>query len=331
VPLLATRSVAGENPCTPHSRVNWQVIAVNSNATFTRTLLALVAVLPTLAPEPAAAEDESIGPVIWMPAMNVFRRYATEDPSALFAFYSDVLGHERLTAYDVGGGTSVMRIRAGASELKFTREVSDQSYARGGIDNATGLRLWTFFYADSSALLERFAAHGLPAPVFEAIGDTGRLSAVVSDPEGELVQLIVTGDARETLYDEIEIGLTVSDLEASRSFYRDFVGLEELAPVYDPVFDTMKYPFRNGATTIALRRFGNDLPADTGTGGIQYVVSDIELVDRLAQERGVAIKQPLSGLPGFALRTIWIGDPDGITNYFAQTGASGGPSSGQAN
>lgn len=267
-----------------------------------------------------AQEEESVGPVMAMPAMNVFRRYAAEDPEPIFRFYSDVLGHERLTEYDVGGATGVMRIRAGASELKFTGENNEQ-YQPGGVDNATGLRLWTFFYSDRAAVAKRFTDNGLEAPEFEPIGD-GRLSAVVADPEGELVQLIVTGDPAGTRYDEIEIGLTVSDLAASRAFYRDFVGLEELEPVYDPVFETMKYPYRHGATTIALRHFGDNLPADTGTGGIQYVVSDVELVDRLARERGLEIKQPLSELRGFALRTIWLGDPDGITNYFAQTGQS---------
>jgi catechol 2,3-dioxygenase-like lactoylglutathione lyase family enzyme len=254
--------------------------------------------------------------------MNVFRRYAAEDPAELFDFYSDVLGHERLSAYDVGGSTSVMRIRAGASELKFTGRTDTETYLPGGVKNATGLRLWTFFYADRQSISTRFADRGLAVPEFEPIGDTGRLSAILRDPEGQLVQLIITGDPAGTVYDEIEVGLTVSDLEASLAFYRDFVGLEQLEPEFDPVFGTMKYPLRNGATTIALRHFGSDLPADTGSAGIQYVVSDVDRVDRLARQQSVRIKQPLSGIPGFALRTIWLGDPDGITNYFAQTGRS---------
>jgi hypothetical protein len=80
------------------------------------------------------------------------------------------------------------------------------------------------------------------------------------------------------------------------------------------------YPFRNGTTTVELRHFGGDLPADTGSGGIQYVVSDVEAVNALAMERAVTIDQPLSTLAGFSLRTVWLDDPDGITNYFAQTG-----------
>jgi hypothetical protein len=70
---------------------------------------------------------------------------------------------------------------------------------------------------------------------------------------------------------------------------------------------------------VSLRSFGGDLPADTGTGGIQYVVSNVDLVDELAKERRMSIDQPLSTLGGFQLRTIWLDDPDGITNYFAET------------
>jgi catechol 2,3-dioxygenase-like lactoylglutathione lyase family enzyme len=273
-----------------------------------------------------AEAQESAGPVLSQPGMNVFRRFAAEDPIPLFDFYAKVLGHESLTTYDVGGGTGVSTFRAGSgpSQLKFTGETGDRAYQPGGIDNATGIRLWTFYYSDQAALTKRFTDNGYPAPEFVSMGDSGKLSAIVTDPEGELVQLVITGDAAGTTYNEIEVGLTVSDLEKSRAFYREFVGLEELDPVYDPIFKTMKYPYRHGTTTISLRHFGSDLPADTGTGGIQYVVSDVEFVDRLAKERGVVIDQPLSTLQGFSLRTVWLDDPDGITNYFAQTGAAGG-------
>jgi len=294
-----------------------------AGAVFRGLTLGLVLISGSLAGLTAKAEGESVGPVIRQPSMNVFRRFATDDPVPLFDYYSKVLGHESLTTYDVGGGTGVSTFRAGdgASQLKFTGRTPGREYQPGGIDNATGIRLWTFYYSDQQALSERFVEHGLPAPEFAPMGDSGQLSAIVQDPEGQLVQLIITGDPKGTTYNEIEVGLTVSDLDASRAFYRDFVGLEELEPVYDPVFETMKYPYRHGTTTISLRHFGDDLPADTGTGGIQYVVSDVEYVDKLAREQSIVIDQPLSTLAGFGLRTIWLDDPDGITNYFAQTGA----------
>jgi len=286
-------------------------------------VLAIGLTLGTLSLDAAAqARPESVGPVMSMPGMNVFRRFAAEDPQALFTFYTEVLGHTALQRFAVGGATGVSTFQAGAgpSQLKFTGRTADRQYQPAGIDNATGIRLWTFFYSDREALTARFAEHGLAAPEFVPIGDSRQQSAIVTDPEGQLVQLIITGDPVGTTYSEIEVGLTVSDLERSRAFYREFVGLEELEPVYDPIFKTTKYPYRHGSTTIALRHFGDDLPADTGTGGIQYVVSDVELVDRLAKERNIVIDQPLGELQGFALRTIWLDDPDGITNYFAQTG-----------
>ena len=38
--------------------------------------------------------------------------------------------------------------------------------------------------------------------------------------------------------------------------------------------------------------------------------------------RDVSVDQPLSELRGFTVRTIWLDDPDGITNYFAETDQS---------
>jgi catechol 2,3-dioxygenase-like lactoylglutathione lyase family enzyme len=216
----------------------------------------------------------------------------------------------------VGAGNGVARFQAGASELKLTGKVASRQYVPGGVRDATGVRLLTFFFPDETALAERFVAHGHAAPVFVSHED-GRRSALVADPDGQPVELVIVPNA--ATYDEIEIGLTVSDVESSRAFYRAFVGLEELAPAYDPVFDTTKYSYRHGSTIVSLRSFGTELPADTGSGGIQYVVSNVDVVAALASERNVAVDQPLSTLGGFQLRTIWLEDPDGITNYFAET------------
>ena len=284
-----------------------------------------IALLSVTAIQSAAAEEtaavESAGPLLWQPSMNVFRRFAVE-PEEMFKFYGGALGLEQLQTFDVGGGTNVARFRAGRSEVKLTNRVPDRTYEPGAVDAATGLRLLTFFFPEQEAVVERFIEHGYAAPEFEPIEGTERLSAMVSDPDGHAVELIIAPNASDELYDTIEVGLTVSDLERSRAFYREFVGLEELPAVEDPRFDTLKYSYRHGTTLISLRSFERDLPADTGTGGIQYVVTDVEPIDRLAKERGVTIDQPLSGLPGFNLRTIWLDDPDGITNYFAQTGPS---------
>ncbi|MBN1241056.1 MAG: VOC family protein [Gammaproteobacteria bacterium] len=268
-----------------------------------------------------STDEGSVGHLLWQPSMNVFRRYAV-DAEQMFEFYGGVLGLEQLQSFDVGGTTGVHRFRAGNSEVKLTGRVDGREYVPGGVRDATGLRLLTFFYPDKAPLIERFRAHGLAEPQFEALPGGEREVALVEDPDGHAVELVVAPNAPAELYDSIEIGLTVEDIEESREFYREFVGLEELPPVDDPVHDTTKYPYRHGTTTVSLRSFDAELPADTGTGGIQYVVTDAAFVDRLAKERGVPIDQPLSTLRGFDLRTIWLDDPDGITNYFAETGQS---------
>jgi catechol 2,3-dioxygenase-like lactoylglutathione lyase family enzyme len=262
-----------------------------------------------------ADDSASVRAVLWQPSMNVFRRFEVA-PEQMFEFYGEVLGFEQLDTLNVGAGNGVARFQAGASELKLTGKVASRQYVPGGVSDATGVRLLTFFFPDETALAERFVAHGLAAPVFESHED-GRRSALVADPDGQPVELVIVPNA--ATYDEIEIGLTVSDVGSSRAFYREFVGLEELAPAYDPMFDTTKYSYRHGSTIVSLRSFGTELPADTGSGGIQYVVSNVDVVAALASERNVAVDQPLSTLGGFQLRTIWLEDPDGITNYFAET------------
>ncbi len=274
-----------------------------------------------IAQPPAPAADATTAGVLWQPSMNVFRRFEVS-AERMYEFYGGVLGFKQLSTLNVGNGAGVARFQAGAQELKLTRRVGNRSYESGGGRAATGLRLLTFFFAAEPELKARFVEHGLPVPEFKDHRGDGRRSALVQDPDGQDVELVVAAGATAEQLASIEVGLTVADLERSRAFYREFVGLQELEPVDDERFGTRKYSYRHGATTISLRSFDKDLPADTGSGGIQYVVSNVDLVAALAEERHVPIDQPLSGLRGFDLRTIWLDDPDGVTNYFAETGAS---------
>ncbi len=254
--------------------------------------------------------------------MNVFRRFAVE-PEKMYEFYGPVLGFKQLQTLNVTATNSsgVARFQAGAQEFKLTRRTPNRHYQAGGVADATGFRLVTFFFADEAALVSRFAQHGYPAPKFGAERGSDRRSALVQDPDGQAVELVILPNPTTEQLLAIEVGLTVADLERSRAFYRSFVGLEELPPAEDARFGTKKYSFRHGATTVTLRSFGRALPADTGSGGIQYVVSNVDAVAALAASRAVRVETPLSP-PGNGLRTIWLSDPDSITNYFAETAQS---------
>lgn len=284
-------------------------------------LCTLAGVLCAAAPARAAGPPQSVAPVLWQSSMNVFRRFAAA-PEKMFEFYGQVLGLKQLQTFTVGGGQHIARFQSGPSQIKLTARVPGREYRPGGVEDATGFRLLTLTFPDERTLVERFRSHGLPAPQFRDLSGSERRVALVKDPDGQALELDVVPNAPQAVYDTLEIGLTVGDLARSRAFYRDFVGLEELPPVDDPLFHTKKYSFRNGSTVVSLRSFGRALPADTGSAGIQYVVSDVDAVDALAKARHVAVEQPLGELKGFSLRTIWLDDPDGITNYFAETAQS---------
>lgn len=266
-----------------------------------------------LAATVAAQSVTPAAPAFAQDSMNVFRRYNGDGMKTL-EFYGDVLGLKALSTVAVGRG-QVARLQVGTSQLKFTAAGANAHYTRGRIDAAVGVRLWTIWFADEAALSARFAAHGLPAPQFRMI--EGTRSALVTDPDGEWVQLVVVPDAPRQTYERLEVGIAVSDLAKSRRYYREFVGLEELPAVKDPVLGVMTYPYRHGTTTISLWAASGRRTANPGLAGIQYVVSNVDAVSALAQERMIPVEQPLANtLPG--LRTVWLFDPDQVTNYFAQ-------------
>jgi catechol 2,3-dioxygenase-like lactoylglutathione lyase family enzyme len=261
------------------------------------------------------AKPVALASLVQPPSMNVFRRF-TVDRAKMLEFYGDVLGLKTLPTFGMPGGSQMSRFQVGTSEIKLTSAAPGRQDKSGAVRDTTGLRVFTFFFPDEPALVTRFTAHGYAAPAFRA-REGGTRGAMVLDPDGQWVELVSAPGGNADTYSQLEVGLTVSDLEKSRAFYREFVGLDELKPIESALLGTTKYPFRHGTTTVNVWSFGKGLPANTYTAGIQYVVSDVALVDARAKAQGVTIATPLGNF-GAGLRTVWLGDPDGITNYFAQ-------------
>jgi catechol 2,3-dioxygenase-like lactoylglutathione lyase family enzyme len=280
---------------------------------MTRTIASLAVALLTVGLVPAyaqsAAPATTAAPYFVEQSMNVFRRFNGDGVKTL-EFYGQVLGFG-----DIGAVGGVSRYQVGPSQLKFTRAGANAKFTRGGINDAAGVRLWTMWFADEAMLTKRFADHGLAAPGFKVID--GVRSALVADPDGEWVQLVIASNAAKETYGRLEIGIAANDLEKSRAFYRTFVGLEELPPVKDAVLGVTKYPFRHGSTTISVWATAGPKPVNRQLAGIQYVVKPVDPIWALAQERAIPVEQPLGEtLPG--LVTTWLYDPDGVTNYFAE-------------
>lgn len=253
------------------------------------------------------------------PSLNVFRRFSV-DRGKEVEFYGGVLGLPTLSTFGMPSGGQMTRFHAGTSEIKFTAASEGRQEPTGDIRDVTGLRMFTFFFPDEAALAARFRAHNLPVPDFRNSTDNSR-EALVKDPDGQWVELVVAPGAASDTYDRLEVGLTVSDMDKSRAFYVGFVGLPEL-PVIDTPGLGKTYRFRHGTTTIKLWAAAAGAKKSTSAAGIQYVISNVDEVDARAKANHITITQPL-GMFGQGLKTIWLADPDGITNYFAQIVRSG--------
>ena len=280
-------------------------------------LIALGVLAFVIAADSMSAQNSrttSLAGLSTQPSMNVFRRFSV-DAAKMTGFYGDVLGLKALPPLRMPGGGSMILFQIGSGQVKLQATPAASEYASGPIREVSGLRVFTFFFPDEQALTARFSQHGYPPPQFQATPSGRR--AMVQDPEKQWVELVVMPGASQSVYDSMEVGLTVTDLEKSRAFYRDFVGLDELPAVKDTLLGVTKYPFRHGTTTVNVWSFGPTPRANTRTAGIQYVISDVEAVDAKAKAQAVKIDTPLGNFSA-GLRTIWLSDPDGITNYFAQ-------------
>ena len=286
---------------------------------MTKSLKSALFALPLLlAPALAHAADDAAKPkpVFVQGSMNVFRRFPVEDRPKMVEFYEKVLALKPLTPITLSPNQQMLLFAVGTGQIKLAAGLNNRQYHPGGaIGDATGIRIYTLTYADEAEVKARFKAAGYPEPAFKDIGG-GKKEAVVKDPAGFNIGLVISPGAQT---DGVEAGINVSNLERSRAFYRDFEGLEELPPVKDPILGVTKYPFRHGQTTISLFKIGDHLPADTGSAGIQYIISNIDAMNARALAEHVTVETPLGGLKGFpGLKTVWLNDPDGVTDYFYQ-------------
>jgi catechol 2,3-dioxygenase-like lactoylglutathione lyase family enzyme len=291
---------------------------------FLQFVLACAAILSVLANTNAQVQNaNTVRPLLWQPGMtrsqvgeiNVFRRFATASREKMVEFYRDALGLKPLSA-EALGGNAMIRYPLGHSEIKLFPVAQGAEMRTMPFEKVIGIRLLTLFYPDEASVTARFKEHGYPAPKFQRRDDTRATGALVQDPDGQWYELVaLPGESREAL-DRFEVGITVSDLEQSRAFYRDFLGLPESKPVRSELLGITKYSYRHGDMTLSIWSTGKDLPKDTNTAGLQYITWDVEGVDKIAKARNARIDRPLSA-PG-SPRTIWLFDPDGITNYFAQ-------------
>ena len=252
---------------------------------------------------------------------NVFRRYPRDKTDAMVKFYTGALALKSLSPIQLTATQQMLLTGVGSGQIKLSAgQQGNRKYdMAGGVTGGTGIRYFRLTYPDKQTVLDRFAAAGFPAPAFSAQGD-GTEAALIEDPGGFPIELVIQPGAKDGSNDGVGVGINTSDLERSRAFYRTFVGLDERAPIEDKLLGLTLYPYGRGETTLYLYHAGDNAHPDNGSAGIQYVVSDSPLADAKAKARHIAVETPLNKLKGFDLTTVWLNDPDGVTNYYAQLG-----------
>ena len=255
-------------------------------------------------------------------SMNVFRRYPREKTAEMVKFYTEALALRSLNPIQLTATQQMILTGVGSGQIKLSAgQGPGRKYdMAGGVSGGTGIRFFLLSYPDPEVIRQRFVAAGFPAPEFVQRGDGAR-QALVNDPGGFPIVITTFPGAKDHSDDGVGVGINVSDLDRSRAFYREFVGLDELPAVPAPILGTTLYPYRHQETTLLLYHMGDNQHPDNGSAGIQYVVRDTPMVEAKARHRGgIAVETPLNKLAGFDLITIWLNDPDGVTNYFAQVG-----------
>jgi len=243
-------------------------------------------------------------------------------------FYRDLMGLESLPTRSMGSLGSMSRLRIGDHTLKLYAFTKRPEACPGGTGVANGIRLLAFLLDDLDAVLARFDGAGhayrrLPMPA-----DAAFQVAFAADADGNALELVGLGKpAGGALRTRLQIGLTVSDVAASRRFYGERLGLKEEPEMKLPasmgVVGGTRYGFQLGRTTLKFWSMGEDRPRWTGAParrtGIRLItawVDDVDAVHEDLLERGMTVEVEPHDFEGQA-RVMFVADPDGNWIEFA--------------
>lgn len=298
---------------------------------FARKAPVLGAVLAMMLPvEHGYTDDATIADFLAKPSLNVV--ITVSDMEKAKEFYGGVLGLEAMAPIPFSDKTADVffpraitmdRFRVGTHEIKLIPGLETTEKRQGGVANAIGLRMVNYPILDIEAFKARLREHGYPEPTINAMPGSSYRFGMLKDPDGNQVEFyFYDGEGPAGWRDSIQIALTVSDIEASRKFYGETLGMDELPPVDMPGGDRKVYLFRNGPTLIKFWSYGGQLPNHAGRHldaygyrYIQYATQDIRATYDFVRERGATIDLPPTAVvEDMPVEIIFVADPDGIIN-----------------
>lgn len=142
----------------------------------------------------------------------------TADASKARSFYCGVLGLRELASRSLGEGVLQHRFRA---ELPNPPRIPE-----AGVAAANGYRLMALVVDDLDETSRRIRGTGVVVVESPDVAGGSR-SCFTTDPDGNTLELIEPSKARANDPDRVRIGLTVSNLDLARHFYREVLGLRE--------------------------------------------------------------------------------------------------------
>ncbi len=274
--------------------------------------------------------DESIGDYLAKPSLNVV--ITVKDMAAAKRFYGDVLGLKPLPQVRFSEKTAPVffphavtmeRFRVGTHEIKLIPGVESTRSFPGGIARGIGLRMVNYPISDVAAFKQRLQAGGYPEPKINSLPGSTYRFGMLEDPDGNQVEFFFhEGQGPENWQESLQIALTVADVEASRQFYGEVLGMRELPSLPMPGDPTRQvYLFQIGPTLVKFWSFGKDLPNRAGRHldaygyrYLQYHVKDAQTAQAFVESRGAKIDLPPTAVGSMPVEIMFVADPDGIIN-----------------
>lgn len=248
---------------------------------------------------------------------------SVSDADKTHEFYGDILGLKRISNIDLPGEADMIRYMGGSSEVKFIVTGQDLPSHAGGTSAGIGIRLMALLLPDSkrAGILEGLKVHGYAVPTFTE--GTGFRYGMAYDADGNQVEVVfIDQDAGNAVFNNFQIGLTVSESAPMRAFLGKVLGLPEL-PTEDLGGGLTKYSYKLGDTVIKFWGLGSELPVCVGSpfekigmNLVQFLVPDVDAVRKTVLERGGKIHTEPFAL-GTLATIMFVEGPDGILFEFA--------------